>query len=153
MRWVEQHDTACWMWSTWVKNRDKGWHLQIEDNASCCSLWNDKNKKTTAWWRSVSCLHLTSTNRYTTCGDSIRKPLAADRLRANCCLRGIQKWEDSMYKDKNTPRNPSTNNILYKDRKLSCITLSRLRLVGLFWPRGRHGANHANLTSVFSYVI
>lgn len=71
----------------------------------------DKNDKNNSIAESSDLPHLTSTNRYTTCGDSIRKPLAADRLRANCCLRGIQKWDDSMYKDKNTPRNPSTNNI------------------------------------------
>lgn len=89
-----------------------------------------ERKKTTAWWRSESCPHnfsLTSTNRYTTCGDSIRKPLAADRLWANCCLGGIQKWEGSVYKDKNTPWNPSTCDVLYNDRKLSYIALRRWR--------------------------
>lgn len=93
-----------------------------------CSLSDDRKKKTTAWWRSESCPHnfsLTSTNRYTTCGDSIRKPLAADRLWANCCLGGIQKWEGSVYKDKNTPWNPSTCDVLYKDRQLSYIALRR----------------------------
>lgn len=61
--------------------------------------------------RSVSCSHhsrLTSTNRYTTCGDSIRKPLATDRLWANSSLGGVQKREGSVYKDKITQWNPST---------------------------------------------
>lgn len=91
-----------------------------------------KRIKTTARWRLVSCPHhsgLTSANRYTTCGDSIRKPLATDRLRANCYPRGRRKWEDSVYKDKNAPWNPSSCNILYKDRKLSYISPSRLPLL------------------------
>lgn len=52
--------------------------------------------KTTAWWRSGSCPRCSrsaSPNRYATCGDSIRKPLATNRLMANCCLGGLWKWK------------------------------------------------------------
>lgn len=75
---------------------------------SCCEMTKPGEG---ARWRWVSCSHhsrLTSTNRYTTCGDSIRKPLATDRLWANSCLGGVQKWEGSVYKDKITQWNPTT---------------------------------------------
>lgn len=114
----------------------------------------EKKRPRETWWRSVSSLHhfsLTSTNRYTTCGDSIRKPLATDRLWTNCCLRGIWEWEVSIYKDKNTIWNPSTCNILYKNRKLLYTALSRspILLQTVFISFSGIEANKAKLNWMF----
>lgn len=77
-------------------------------------------------WRSAPRSHLsrlTSINRYTTCGDSIRKPLATDRLWANSCLGGAEKWEGSVYRDKITQWNPSPCSTL--TRTGGCLTWHR----------------------------
>lgn len=73
---------------------------------------------------------LTSTNRYTTCGDSIRKPLATDRLWANSFLGGVQKWEGSVYKDKITQWNPSNCSRPDKDRRVSHMAARRTNAAG-----------------------
>lgn len=74
---------------------------------------------------------LTSTNRYTTCGDSIRKPLATDRLWANSCLGGVHKWEGSVYKDKITQWIPSTCATSDKDRTVSYMAAGGRTLLEL----------------------
>lgn len=150
---VRQNDTTamCWLRTSGVKaDGHVGWLRTALPAGHCEATTKDK---TTSWWSSVSCPHpssLTSTNRYTTCGDSIRKPLATDRLWANCCLGGIQKREASVYKDKSTPWNPSPGYIFYKDSKLSYTALSRLPLLkstSFTWISGRLEGKRPNKTT------
>lgn len=91
------------------------WRLYSYRSRCEMTKWGGGTLKTGA---SLYRSRLTSLNRYTTCGDSIRKPLATDRLWANSCLGGAQKWEGSVCRDKITQWNPSPYSTPYKDRRV-----------------------------------